>query len=570
MRQRINLLAVLLTFLAAAIVVADDHGDGGSNQTELQGTVTALPASGLVGDWTIATRTVHVSTATKIETEGGAPAVGSFAEVKGMARADGSIDAASLEVKAPRPGAPAPQDAHFVGAVESLPTSGLVGDWKVGGKTVHVTAATKIETEDGAPAVGATVEVEGVAQTDGSVAATSIEVTKAAPAGAPQNAEFSGAIVSLPTAGAGAGDWMIGDKLVHVTAMTTLNTEGGTFVVGAFVEVHGTVRADGSIDATSIELKFSPGAGAPEVELRGAVTVLAAGAGFIGDWTVAGTTVHVTAATTIRTEGRTLATGSFVEVKGTKRADGSVDAARIELLWGPPNSGASLTSVAFIASSAHAPGRAGAFFTTSVTMSNASSSPATVEIRFHGHDRDGRDAQTSRMTLGPQETRTIDDVLGTLFGSASDFGSLEVASNSGAVLVSSRTGTPGAVGSFGQDVPAASRGDLVREGSARLIAGLRQNAAVRTNLVVANTGEMDTDVEVELEDASGAALGTAQITLRPFEMRQLNDVARSLGAPDGFRDGRLRLSTPTANGTFAAFASEIDNGTNDPRTLWPR
>ncbi|HEY3349977.1 MAG TPA: DUF5666 domain-containing protein [Thermoanaerobaculia bacterium] len=492
---------VLVSLLvAAAGAFADDHGGGGTAETDLKGTVTALPAGGGVGDWTIAGRTVHVSAATRIEVDGVAAAIGSFAEARGTARADGSIDASRLEIMAAPAGGPAPQETRFIGAVEALPASGVVGDWKVAGKTVHVTAATKLETENGAPAVGGTVEVEGVLQADGSVLATSVETEEKAPgAGAPPEVEH-----------------------------------------------------------------------AQEAEVRGAVGVLASGSGFIGDWTVAGTTVHVTAATTIRTEGKTLAIGSLVEVKGTKRADGTVDAARIELLWGPPNSGASLTSVAFVASTAHATGRAGAFFTTSLTLSNASSSSVTVEIRFHGHDRDGRGAPVSRMTLGPQETRTIDDVLGTLFGAASDFGSLAVASNSGALFVSSRTGTPGADGSFGQDIPAAGREDLVREGSSRLLAGVRQSSAFRTNLVVANAGEIDTDVEVELEDAAGTALGTARIALRPLEMRQLNDVARALGARDGFRDGRLRLSTPTANGAFAAFASEIDNGTNDPRTLWPR
>ena len=34
--------------------------------------------------------------------------------------------------------------------------------------------------------------------------------------------------------------------------------------------------------------------------------------------------------------------------------------------------------------------------------------------------------------------------------------------------------------------------------------------------------------------------------------------------------GRIVLSTPTANGAFAAYASAIDNVTNDPRTLLPR
>ena len=134
MRQRVNLRVVLLTFVvvAATAALADDHS-GGSSGTELKGTVTALPSGTLVGDWTIATRTVHVSKTTKIEQEGGAPAVGSSAEVKGSTQADGSIDAASLEVKSPPPGGPAAQETHFIGGIEGLPTPTLIGDWKVGG-----------------------------------------------------------------------------------------------------------------------------------------------------------------------------------------------------------------------------------------------------------------------------------------------------------------------------------------------------------------------------------------------------------------------------------------------------
>ncbi len=498
MRQRLGVLVVVFSLVAAVAALADDHG-GGSGETELQGVVTALPSGGLIGDWTIAGRTVHVSAATRIEAEDGPPAVGSIAELKGTSRADGSIDALELEVK-PGAGAPpqAPPETHFVGGIDALPPSGLVGDWTVAGKTVHVTSATKVETGDGTPAVGATVEVEG------------------------------------------------------------------------------TLRPDGSVDARSIEVRGEPPAGGPppppanEVEIHGAVEMLSADPAFLGDWKVAGVLVHVTAATTLHTENRTLAVGAFVEVKGTRRPDGSVDAERIELLWAPPTSGATKTSVSFIPSVAHAGGKRGAFFTTSVTFANTAAVPVDVEVRFQGHDRDGRAPLRSTLRLGPQETRTIDDVLGALFGLGNDFGSLAIASNSGSLIVSSHTGTPGAGGRFGQDVPAAGREDLVREGTGRVIAGLRQDPDVRTNLVVANTGEIDTDVEVELDRADGSALGSVRFTLRPLEMRQIDDVARALGAPDGFRDGRLRLTTPTANGAFATYASEIDNGTNDPRTLWPR
>src|SRR6185369_2545116 len=66
-------------------------------------------------------------------------------------------------------------ETKFTGVVESLTaTAGFIGDWKVGGKTVHVTSATEIEQEDGKVAVGATVKVEGATRSDGSIDARQI------------------------------------------------------------------------------------------------------------------------------------------------------------------------------------------------------------------------------------------------------------------------------------------------------------------------------------------------------------------------------------------------------------
>jgi hypothetical protein len=45
---------------------------------------------------------------------------------------------------------------------------------------------------------------------------------------------------------------------------------------------------------------------------------------------------------------------------------------------------------------------------------------------------------------------------------------------------------------------------------------------------------------------------------------------RDLGVAAETAGARLVLSTPTANGAFAAYASVIDATTNDPRTLLPR
>jgi hypothetical protein len=67
-------------------------------------------------------------------------------------------------------------ETSFQGAIESLPAGGFIGDWRVGGHTVHVSAATEIRQDNGAAVVGAEVEVRGTTPADGSTNATRVEV----------------------------------------------------------------------------------------------------------------------------------------------------------------------------------------------------------------------------------------------------------------------------------------------------------------------------------------------------------------------------------------------------------
>jgi|GEM_PF-1039221 len=67
-------------------------------------------------------------------------------------------------------------EISFQGLIESLPAGGFIGDWRVGGHTVHVSAATEIRQDDGAAVVGALVEVRGTTLADGSTDATRIDV----------------------------------------------------------------------------------------------------------------------------------------------------------------------------------------------------------------------------------------------------------------------------------------------------------------------------------------------------------------------------------------------------------
>lgn len=225
-------------------------------------------------------------------------------------------------------------ETKFTGVIESLPnTAGFIGDWTVSGRTVHVSAATRIEQEDGPVAVGATVKVEGNSRSDNSVNAAEVEVKTGSGSGDDDNGqpEFKGTIQSLPATVGFIGDWSVGGRTIHVSSATRIEAEDGPVAVGAFVEIKGAVRADGSMDATKIEVKSNVAGDDGRDELKGAIESLPSGQGFVGDWRVSGRAVHVTLATILNQEHGAFIVGALVEVKGTMRADGSIDATRIEV-----------------------------------------------------------------------------------------------------------------------------------------------------------------------------------------------------------------------------------------------
>lgn len=143
---------------------------------------------------------------------------------------------------------------HFVftGQVESLPKGALIGDWTVGGKTVHVTADTKVHQAASPVDVGSAVVVEGVLLGDGSVNAERIEVKNPSPG--KKAVSFCGIIEALPD-GTLIGEWTVSGVLVHVGASTTVDETKGAAAVQAPVRVMGEVQPDLSINATQIVVK---------------------------------------------------------------------------------------------------------------------------------------------------------------------------------------------------------------------------------------------------------------------------------------------------------------------------
>ena len=321
--------AIIIAALFCLLLVNQARAQCDSN-FKFSGAIQALPsASGFIGDWMVSGRVVHVNASTRIERDNNAqPMVGAFVEVEGCLQTDGSVIATQIELK-PAPGT-CDGNFKFSGVIQTLPSaSGFIGDWMVSGRTVRVNATTRIERDNNAqPMVGGFVEVEGCLQTDSSVIATQIEL-KPAP-GAGMNFDFTGNVEELPNTTGRLGDWKIAGIVVHVTATTLIKQENGTIAVGVRVQVEGSRRADGSVDAFKIEVESETGSNG-QGEFIGTIESLPSAAGRIGQWTVSGRKVNVTASTRIKPDNAAVAIGFVVQVKGDFRQDGSIDATEIEV-----------------------------------------------------------------------------------------------------------------------------------------------------------------------------------------------------------------------------------------------
>ena len=318
---RVVAIVAVIAALPVALVLAHDDDE---NEVKFTGIITSLPSTpGFIGDWTVAGRTVHVTNSTEIEQDDGVIAVGTRVEVEGRARADGSVDAEEIEVK----GNDDDEDDddedefEFAGIIQTLPaTAGFIGDWRVGGRTVHVTSATRINTKDGPIEVGAFVEVEGTQRADGSIDATEIEVEE-------NVVEIKGVIESLPGTPDFIGNWRVGGRTVRVSSATRIDQKDGAVALGAFVEVKGTLRADGSIDASKIEVESG---GGNRANFKGTIQALPASS-LIGDWTISGRLVHVLSTTKLKSKSGAFAVGTSVKVKGISMPDGSIVATKIQI-----------------------------------------------------------------------------------------------------------------------------------------------------------------------------------------------------------------------------------------------
>ena len=220
----------------------------------------------------------------------------------------------------------------------------------------------------------------------------------------------------------------------------------------------------------------------------------------------------------------------------------------------------------YIATGAHRTGFNDTTWRTDVWVQNPGSDTARYSIGVLARDQDNSAPDTRTFSLDPGRTATHVDILDSVFA-FSGAAALRVTPVEGKILVTSRTYNQLEAGTYSQFVPAVPRLQAIGYGFDAHLIGLSHDPSLlhgfRTNVGLVSASPAPITLVVSFFSAEGFQLGTIQLTLQPFEFRQL-DRAFEQVTPDVVTNGSVIVSTLTAGGKFFAYASVVDNITGDP------
>ena len=219
----------------------------------------------------------------------------------------------------------------------------------------------------------------------------------------------------------------------------------------------------------------------------------------------------------------------------------------------------------WIPSASRASGALGSQWRTDVGVLNVNGARSDFELVFYSStQRTG----TAFVAAGSQSI--LVDVVGQVSGSGS--AALEVRSSL-PVKVSSRTynlNTAGAQcypnGTLGQNLDALTLPQGLAAGESAFLTQLTENAAFRTNISVTNMSAAAATAKVELFDGSGTKLTEYTVSLSAGQFKQEAKPFFAKAGQTNMSRGYAKI-TVTAGSGVVAYASVIDNVTQDPTTM---
>ena len=230
----------------------------------------------------------------------------------------------------------------------------------------------------------------------------------------------------------------------------------------------------------------------------------------------------------------------------------------------PPDLPAS--TVRTIPAIGHLDGANGSKFRTDLFLYNPSNTPRPVTIQIKAWDTP--EVSTVQLTLLGNESRVIRDALFRSFGRTgiARLRFVSTIDNTGVRMTARTYNIDDNGGTFGYLMPALNNFQAAGPGDTLEILGVVGGERFRTNIgLVELTGfanGQNASARVEIIDDKGATIDTLTVNMPVAGGMQLNDIFHARGLGDGPPAALIRVTALA--GTFAAYATTLDNGTNDP------
>jgi len=212
-----------------------------------------------------------------------------------------------------------------------------------------------------------------------------------------------------------------------------------------------------------------------------------------------------------------------------------------------------------LAAVGRAPGAAGTYWRSDVTMYNPNNYPLSIGIRYRAASVDDNNASIQYVNVGAGRTLVLDDILSRI-GISSGSGALDLIWSGGGPVVTSRTYTTGANGgTYGQSIDPVEKwaNDV-------FVPGVRSDASYRSNVGFVNNGTQTMGVSVSLIAQSGLTIANAFVSI-PARSQVQTSLASLFPSVNLASLGPVTLQAHTdGSASLFAYGSIIDNISGDP------
>jgi len=210
-----------------------------------------------------------------------------------------------------------------------------------------------------------------------------------------------------------------------------------------------------------------------------------------------------------------------------------------------------------------------------IRVTNVGLQAAKYALTFTPSTGTATGTKQTTISVGPGETTALDDIIKNWYGIGSlgdgANGTLEIRAADSVpftAVASSRTYDVTSNGTLGQFIPALPFGGFIGKAAQNALATalsmqqVAQSSLYRTNVGVVEASGNPASVLMSVFNATGSKLIDIPVDLKGGEQKQLNSVLAANNIT--LADGRIEVKVTGGDGKVTAYASVVDNATNDP------